>query len=243
MSPSDHVIIHTDGACKGNPGPGGWGAILLYGDARKELKGGETPTTNNRMELMAAIKALEALTRPSVVDLHSDSQYLRDGISKWIHGWKRNGWKTADKKPVKNAELWQELDAQRLRHDVTFHWVKGHAGHELNERADELAREGMAPFKGRAVQDHAHGASFLRPGAANHFGPDSFVAKSRVKGRRSVFKRKGEDRLPIVEQMIPIEDKAIVFIEDEIFSEVETIFWQHFRRDLAARVRFQLGER
>ena len=145
------VEIYTDGACSGNPGPGGWGAILLYGDARKELKGGETPTTNNRMELMAAIKALEALTRPSVVDLHSDSQYLRDGISKWIHGWKRNGWKTADKKPVKNAELWQELDAQRLRHDVSFHWVKGHAGHELNERADELAREGMAPFKGRAV--------------------------------------------------------------------------------------------
>ena len=145
------VEIYTDGACSGNPGPGGWGAILLYGDARKELKGGETPTTNNRMELMAAIKALEALTRPSVVDLHSDSQYLRDGISKWIHGWKRNGWKTADKKPVKNAELWQELDAQRLRHDVAFHWVKGHAGHELNERADELAREGMAPFKGRAV--------------------------------------------------------------------------------------------
>lgn len=145
------VEIYTDGACSGNPGPGGWGAILLYGDARKELKGGETPTTNNRMELMAAIKALEALTRPSAVDLHSDSQYLRDGISKWIHGWKRNGWKTADKKPVKNAELWQELDAQRLRHDVAFHWVKGHAGHELNERADELAREGMAPFKGRAV--------------------------------------------------------------------------------------------
>ncbi|MCM2503115.1 ribonuclease HI [Aureimonas altamirensis] len=145
------VEIYTDGACSGNPGPGGWGAILLYGDARKELKGGETPTTNNRMELMAAIRALEALNRPSAVDLHSDSQYLRDGISKWIHGWKRNGWKTADKKPVKNAELWQELDAQRLRHDVAFHWVKGHAGHELNERADELAREGMAPFKGRAV--------------------------------------------------------------------------------------------
>ncbi|KAA0972487.1 ribonuclease HI [Aureimonas fodinaquatilis] len=141
------VEIYTDGACSGNPGPGGWGAILIYGASRKELKGGESPTTNNRMELLAAIRALEALNRPSAVDIHSDSQYLRDGITKWIFGWKRNGWKTADKKPVKNAELWQELDALRQQHDVTFHWIKGHAGHELNERADELAREGMAPFK------------------------------------------------------------------------------------------------
>ncbi|MBL8907578.1 MAG: ribonuclease HI [Rhizobiales bacterium] len=141
------VIIHTDGACSGNPGPGGWGAILSYGGTVKELSGGEANTTNNRMELMGAIMALEALTRPSLVELHTDSQYLRDGITKWIHGWKRNGWKTADKKPVKNMELWQRLDAALQRHEVSFHWVKGHAGHDENERADELAREGMAPFK------------------------------------------------------------------------------------------------
>ncbi|WP_062227499.1 ribonuclease HI [Aureimonas frigidaquae] len=141
------VGIYTDGACSGNPGPGGWGAILLFGDARKEMKGGEAPTTNNRMELMAAIRALEALKRPSAVDIHSDSQYLRDGITQWIHNWKRNGWKTSGKQPVKNAELWQELDRLRQVHDVAFHWVRGHAGHELNERADELAREGMEPFK------------------------------------------------------------------------------------------------
>jgi len=141
------VIIHTDGACSGNPGPGGWGAILAYGDKVKELSGGEANTTNNRMELMGAIMALEALTRPSLVELHTDSQYLRDGITKWIHGWKRNGWKTADKKPVKNMELWQRLDTALQRHEVSFHWVKGHAGHDENERADELAREGMAPFK------------------------------------------------------------------------------------------------
>jgi ribonuclease HI len=141
------VIIHTDGACSGNPGPGGWGAILAYGDKVKEISGGEANTTNNRMELMGAIMALETLTRPSLVELHTDSQYLRDGISKWIHGWKRNGWKTADKKPVKNMELWQRLDAALHRHEVSWHWVKGHAGHDDNERADELAREGMAPFK------------------------------------------------------------------------------------------------
>ncbi len=143
------VVIHTDGACSGNPGPGGWGAILRYGGHEKELKGGEALTTNNRMELTAAIMALEALTRPATIELHTDSQYLRDGISKWIHGWKRNGWKTSDKKPVKNAELWRRLDAALERHQVSWHWVKGHAGHDDNERADELAREGMAPFKGR----------------------------------------------------------------------------------------------
>ena len=144
------VVVYTDGACSGNPGPGGWGAILMSGAKRKELNGGEAVTTNNRMELMAAIAALEALKRPCKVELHTDSKYLQDGISKWIHGWKRNGWKTADKKPVKNAELWQRLDAARLRHEVKWHWVKGHAGHDENERADELAREGMAPFlKGR----------------------------------------------------------------------------------------------
>ncbi|WP_119389931.1 ribonuclease HI [Taklimakanibacter lacteus] len=141
------VVIHTDGACSGNPGPGGWGAILRYNGHEKELKGGERLTTNNRMELTAAIMALEALTRPATVELHTDSVYVKDGIGKWIHGWKRNGWKTSDKKPVKNAELWQRLDAALQRHQVSWHWVKGHAGHDDNERADELARDGMAPFK------------------------------------------------------------------------------------------------
>ena len=141
------VTIFTDGACSGNPGPGGWGAILVSGPHRKELNGGEPQTTNNRMELLAAISALEALKRRSKVQLWTDSNYVKDGISKRIHGWKRNGWKTADKKPVKNAELWQRLDALRLQHDISWHWVKGHAGHDENERADELAREGMAPFK------------------------------------------------------------------------------------------------
>jgi len=141
------VVIHTDGACSGNPGPGGWGAILRYNGHDKELKGGEVTTTNNRMELTAAIMALEALTRPAIVEIHTDSVYVKDGISKWIHGWKRNGWKTSDKKPVKNAELWQRLDAALQRHQVSWHWVKGHAGHDDNERADELAREGMAPYK------------------------------------------------------------------------------------------------
>jgi len=143
------VDVFTDGACSGNPGPGGWGAILRTGETERELSGGEAHTTNNRMELLAAIEALTALKRACDVHLHSDSQYMRDGITKWIHGWKRNGWKTADRKPVKNAELWQRLDAERNRHSVTFHWVKGHAGHAENERADELARTGMAPFEGR----------------------------------------------------------------------------------------------
>jgi ribonuclease HI len=141
------IVIYTDGACSGNPGPGGWGAILMSGEHRKELSGGEAETTNNRMELLAAISALEALKKPSHVDLHTDSNYLRDGITKWIFGWKRNGWKTADKKPVKNVELWQRLDAARQTHTIEWHWVKGHAGHPENERADELARQGMAPFK------------------------------------------------------------------------------------------------
>ena len=134
-----HVVIHTDGACSGNPGPGGWGAILAAGGKERELKGGEAHTTNNRMELMAAISALEALKKPCTVDLHTDSKYVQDGISKWIHGWKRNGWRTADKKPVKNMDLWQRLDAAIKQHDVRWHWVKGHVGHELNERADRLA--------------------------------------------------------------------------------------------------------
>ena len=138
---SPHVIIHTDGACSGNPGPGGWGAILSFGDHEKELKGGEAHTTNNRMELMAAISALEALKKPCGVDLHTDSQYVRNGISGWIHeAGRSNGWRTADKKPVKNADLWQRLDAAIAHHEVRWHWVKGHAGHELNERADQLAR-------------------------------------------------------------------------------------------------------
>lgn len=141
------VTIYSDGACSGNPGPGGWGAIFIYGDARKELKGGEAHTTNNRMELRAATEALTALKRPCNVELHTDSQYVRQGIMQWIHKWKQNGWKTAGKDPVKNAELWQQLDEAAQRHKINWHWVKGHAGDVENERADELAREGMAPFK------------------------------------------------------------------------------------------------
>ena len=141
------VTIHTDGACSGNPGPGGWGAVLQYGDKIKELKGGEALTTNNKMELTAAISALNALTRSCEVELHTDSNYVKDGLTKWIHGWKKNGWRTADKKPVKNVELWQALDAAVSRHKINWHWVKGHAGDEMNERADQLANEGMAPYK------------------------------------------------------------------------------------------------
>jgi ribonuclease HI len=145
---SPHVVIHTDGACSGNPGPGGWGAILSYGDHHeKELKGGEANTTNNRMELMAAISALEALKKSCRVDLHTDSQYLRNGIMTWIANWKRNGWRTADKKPVKNVDLWQRLDAALKPHQVRWHWVKGHAGHAMNERADVLAREAIAEIR------------------------------------------------------------------------------------------------
>ncbi|MFD1332593.1 ribonuclease HI [Methylopila musalis] len=147
MTDPNVVEIFTDGACSGNPGPGGWGAILRKGAVEKELKGGEAPTTNNRMELTAAIAALEALTRPCQVVLHTDSQYLRDGVTRWIHGWKRNGWRTADKKPVKNQDLWERLDALLKVHAIDWRWVKGHAGHPENERADELAREGMKPFQ------------------------------------------------------------------------------------------------
>ncbi|PZU74263.1 MAG: ribonuclease HI [Brevundimonas sp.] len=150
MSPSNHVIIHTDGACKGNPGPGGWGAVLQAGGGHeKELWGGEANTTNNRMELMAAIMALEALKRPCKVELHTDSKYVMQGITEWMRGWKARGWLTADKKPVKNADLWQRLDAARARHEVRWRWVKGHAGHELNERADQLANRGVAALKAR----------------------------------------------------------------------------------------------
>ena len=138
------ILIHTDGACSGNPGPGGWGAILHWNGHEKELSGAEADTTNNRMELMAAIASLEALKRRSKVRLVTDSTYVRDGVTKWIHGWKRNGWKTAAKKPVKNDDLWKRLDAIASKHDVSWEWVKGHAGHPENERADQLARDAIA---------------------------------------------------------------------------------------------------
>jgi ribonuclease HI len=146
------LFAYTDGACSGNPGPGGWGVLLLAregGQTVKErsLSGGERETTNNRMELMAAIMALESLTRPSTVTVVTDSAYVKNGITTWLHGWKRNGWRTAGKDPVKNADLWQRLDAAQARHAVTWTWIKGHAGHAENERADELARAGMAPWK------------------------------------------------------------------------------------------------
>jgi ribonuclease HI len=152
-SSADLVEIFTDGACSGNPGPGGWGAILRYRGAEKELSGAEPLTTNNRMEMMAAIMALEALTRPSTVCLSTDSLYLKDGITRWIHNWKRNGWKTADKKPVKNADLWQRLEAALERHRVSFEWVRGHAGHPENTRADALAREAIARFQGSGTRN------------------------------------------------------------------------------------------
>ena len=140
---ASRVTIYTDGACKGNPGPGGWGAVLLLGDSEKELFGGESPTTNNRMELTAVIKALGALRRACSVDLDTESQYVRQGITAWIHNWKKNGWKTADRKPVKNADLWQALDAARASHDIAWHWVKGHADNPGNLRADALANRGV----------------------------------------------------------------------------------------------------
>lgn len=161
MSGRSRVEIFTDGACSGNPGPGGWGAILRWGRRERELSGGEPVTTNNRMELTAAIAALEALKRRCAVDLFTDSAYLRNGITQWIHSWRRKGWRTADKKPVKNVELWQRLDELSGRHDITWHWVKGHAGHPENERADELARTAMAPFmkkRRRTASDESTGA-------------------------------------------------------------------------------------
>jgi len=151
-SASDGVVeIFTDGACSGNPGPGGWGAVLRYGEHEREIMGFADPTTNNRMELMAAITALEALNRPCLVDLHTDSQYLRNGILTWIKQWKRNGWRTADKKPVKNVDLWQRLEAALARHRVRWHWVRGHAGDAMNERADELAREAIVAVRAGAA--------------------------------------------------------------------------------------------
>ncbi len=141
------VHIWTDGACSGNPGPGGWGALLRYGDHDRELCGGEAATTNNRMEMRAAIEALGALKRRCEIHLHTDSQYLRGGITQWLAGWKRNGWKTAGRKPVKNEDLWRLLDDAARNHDIRWHWVKGHAGNAENEKADELARRGMKPFR------------------------------------------------------------------------------------------------
>jgi len=152
FTPMVDLVAHTDGACSGNPGPGGWGVLL---EAKRdgtviktrELSGGEAETTNNRMELMAAIQVLEVLDRPSAITIVTDSTYVKNGVTTWIHGWKKNGWKTAAKKPVKNAELWQRLDEARARHDVTWEWIKGHTGHAENERADDLANAGMAPYK------------------------------------------------------------------------------------------------
>ncbi len=148
QAPSEDVVeIHTDGACSGNPGPGGWGALLRYDSVEKELYGGESATTNNRMEMMAAIVALETLKRPMKARIHTDSTYLRDGITKWIHDWKKRNWRTADKKPVKNVDLWQRLEAALERHDVEWLWVRGHAGHPENERADALARQAIAELR------------------------------------------------------------------------------------------------
>lgn len=147
MSDTKRVETWTDGACSGNPGPGGWGVLLRFGEHEKELCGGESDTTNNRMELMAAIQALDSLKRACAVDLYTDSSYVKNGITQWMHNWKRKGWRTASNSPVKNADLWQQLDEVAKRHDVSWHWIKGHAGHDENERADELARKGMKPFK------------------------------------------------------------------------------------------------
>ncbi len=152
------LVAYTDGACSGNPGPGGWGVLLIArnGDTvlkEREINGGEAETTNNRMELLAAIEALEALERPSALTIVTDSAYVKNGVTSWIHGWKRNGWRTAAKKPVKNEDLWKRLDEAQSRHDVSWEWVKGHAGHPENERADALARGGMKPFKPKKTSE------------------------------------------------------------------------------------------
>ncbi|MDR2113157.1 MAG: ribonuclease HI [Candidatus Accumulibacter sp.] len=152
------VLVFTDGACRGNPGPGGWGALLRAGTAEKELWGGEADTTNNRMELTAVIRALEALKRPAAVRIHTDSQYVQKGISQWIHNWKKNGWRTSDKKTVKNADLWQRLDVLCRQHEIAWIWVKGHAGHPGNERADRLANRGIDELP-------AHSGREVNPGA------------------------------------------------------------------------------
>lgn len=152
MSDDRKVIIYTDGACSGNPGPGGWGAILTYGKHEKEIYGGETLTTNNRMEMTAAIRALQALKKASNIDLYTDSVYLKDGVNKWLTGWKNNGWRTSDKKPVKNIDLWQELDIELTKHNINWHWIKGHSGHAGNERADKLAVKGRDEFMNKIVK-------------------------------------------------------------------------------------------
>jgi ribonuclease HI len=158
------LFAYSDGACSGNPGPGGWGVLLRATDGEtvlkeRELSGGEADTTNNRMELMAAISALEVLEKPSKITIVTDSAYVKNGVSSWIFGWKRNGWRTADKKDVKNVDLWKRLDAAQARHQVTWEWIKGHAGHAENERADALARAGMAPFKPKRTSNAAHKAA------------------------------------------------------------------------------------
>jgi ribonuclease HI len=150
ISKPESVEIYTDGACSGNPGPGGWGAILRFKGIEKELKGGEAQTTNNRMEMTAVLAALTSLTRPCAVDLYTDSEYVKKGMTEWLRGWKARGWKTADKKPVKNEDLWRALEEAAARHRVAWHWVKGHAGHPENERADALAREGIADLRAGA---------------------------------------------------------------------------------------------
>ncbi|WP_137939454.1 ribonuclease HI [Chitinivorax sp. B] len=147
MNEESVVEIYTDGACKGNPGPGGWGALLIYGSHERELFGGEEETTNNRMELRAVIEALGVLKRPCTVRVYTDSQYVQKGISEWIHGWKKKGWKTSQNAPVKNADLWQQLDRAQAQHAIEWRWVKGHAGHEFNERADQLANQGVTLAK------------------------------------------------------------------------------------------------
>lgn len=147
---NDTIDIFSDGACKGNPGPGGWGAVLRFGDHEKEIYGGEPQTTNNRMEMMAVIEALRALNRPVTARVFTDSQYVQKGMTEWIHGWKRRGWKTADKQPVKNMDLWQALDSEAVRHKIEWCWVRGHAGHVENERADVLARRGVDEIRSRA---------------------------------------------------------------------------------------------
>lgn len=151
MTSKNYVEIYTDGACSGNPGPGGWGVLLRWNGVEKELCGGEEETTNNRMELLAAINGLKQLKRPVKVNIYTDSTYVKDGITKWIFNWKKNGWKTAAKKPVKNADLWQELESALAKHEIEWHWVKGHDGHEENERADALAREGVEKIKNSLI--------------------------------------------------------------------------------------------
>ena len=189
--PTNGVVeIFTDGACSPNPGPGGWGAILLYGSHRKEIYGSEPATTNNRMEIMAAIQGLESLTRPSAVHVHTDSEYLRKGITQWLPGWKRNGWKTADKKPVKNADLWARLDSAARSHTVRWFWVKGHAGHPENERADELACRGSAEAAARAAGGRVPRLSGPDARLARQPGPPAWPADTGPIGQIPIFRNK-----------------------------------------------------